>query len=305
MKKKKIKKFLSDWGWYKQTGKDARIRNGRFGGTYEWCADPQHTTGEEHLVKFGNNFDSGWRDPWKMPHGNWHFWDNPELCHLLYPSSVNVKASKDWIRWVKNSILTKASEFTDGTDRINWMLKQLNACVPTWQDLVRELDPTAFQPIKVRNKTALVITSSPNCHLYYYQESIGNWTNRIKEKLNKMGWEVNVVRHKSSRKVRTSSADARLYQQLQNKKPGIVVNQHSASTIEALCSGVPVISTGDHCGGPCITTWKQFINGADPTECNQADFFAWMNVILSNVRHKTEIVNHDFRKNVWQKPFWP
>lgn len=300
----KPKKFLSDWGWYIQKGTDPRIRDTRFEGTYELCAEPTHTDGKQHLVKFGNNFNGTWRDPWKMPHGNWHFWDNPELCHLLYPSTVNPLHQKTWIRWVKNSILTKSSEFTDGTERINWMLKQLNACVPTWQDLVRELDPTAFDPIQIRNKTALIVTSSPNCHLYYYGETIGSWTNRVKEKLNKMGWQVNVIRGKSSRKTRTQSADARLYQQLQNKKPGIIVNQHSASTIEALCSGVPVVSTGDHCGGPCITNWKDFINGADPTTPNEADFFAWMNVILSNIRHKTEIVDRDFRQNKRVLPQW-
>ena len=82
------------------------------------------------------------------------------------------------------------------------------------------------------------------------------------------------------------------------------MNQHSASTIEALCSGVPVVSTGDHCGGDCVTTWNDFVAGADPTTPNEADFFAWMNVILSNIRHKTEIVDRDFRQNKRVLPQW-
>ena len=79
------------------------------------------------------------------------------------------------------------------------------------------------------------------------------------------------------------------------------IGQDLATQITAQ-SGVPVVSTGDHCGGPCITTWTDFVNGKDPTTPNEADFFAWMNVILSNIRHKTEIVDRDYKKNVRISP---
>ena len=55
------KKFLSKWGWFIQQGADQRIRDTKFGGTYEWCPEPSQTSGKEHLVKFGNNFDDTWK----------------------------------------------------------------------------------------------------------------------------------------------------------------------------------------------------------------------------------------------------
>jgi hypothetical protein len=291
---KKVKKFLQNWGWYIQAGTDQRIRETKFGGTYVWCADPQYTNGKEHLVKFGNNFDHTWRHPDMVKHDNWHFWDNPELSHLLYPSTINPRHHKNWIRWVKGEILTSKSEFTDGEKRINWMLRRINAMVPTWQDLVRELDKDSFRPIKIRKKTALMVTSTDMCHWQYYKQSRSDWAKETKAELIKQGYEV-FVRNKNSRKLRTASEDNRLYKQIKQMQPGIVVNQHSASTIEALCTGTPVVVRGKHCGGPCVTEWKDFVQGADPKQPNEADFFAWMNVVLGNIRHKTEIVNNNFR----------
>ena len=79
-------KVLPDWGWYIQRGNDPRIRETAYGGTYEWCKDPQITDGTQHLVKFGNNFVPGeWREPNTVPHRNWHHWDklNNELSQQM------------------------------------------------------------------------------------------------------------------------------------------------------------------------------------------------------------------------------
>ena len=301
----KKKKFLSRWGWFIQQGADQRIRDTKFGGTYQWCPEPTKTSGKEHLVKFGNNFDATWRSHLQIKHDNWHFWDNPEMCHLLYPSSINEKGGKHWMRWIKGDILTTKSEFTNGTDRINKLLNKLNPKLNSWHDLIRELDPTFPNKIDLRSKTAWLVTSSEGCHQWYYNQPRKNWIIETTKELNKKGFKVIGVHTKPTRGQRTGNPNLRLYQKLQNTKPGLIVNQHSASTIEILLAGVPVICRGLHCGGPLVTNWKDFVAGHPPTIPTFSQVEEWMNTILSNTRHKAEVVSNDFYKNADITPTWP
>ena len=274
-------KTLSTWGFYiNPTDKKQKIADSEHDGVYEWCARPQDTTGEQHLVKFGNNFDSTWVHPREVKHDNWHFWDNPEFCHLLYPNPANPQGAKTWIRLVKGSIMTTQTQ-TPGEDYVNQHLKQHSRGVlKTWRDIY------APRPVKHTGKRALIITSSPNCHLFYYQTSREQWRHKIQTHLEKQGWSVE-TRIKTGRKDRNGGNQ--LYKQLETGRYDLVINQHSASTIESILAGVPVVCDNLHCGGNLIVTWDNFIKGADPILPNTAEVEQWMQVILGNIRHKTTI----------------
>lgn len=274
-------KTLTNWGFYRNpTLKKSKIADREHGGVYEYCPKPDKTDEEHHLVKFGNNFDPGWVHPDRVPHRNWHFWDNPEFCHLLYPNPANPQGMKSWVRWVRGEIMTTGSD-TPGEDAVNAMLRShSNNQLRTWRDLYAPRD------IKVHTKTALIVTSSPNCYRYYYGDTREQWLLRVQKVLNRLGWQW-VVRTKQGRKYR--NADNQLYRELETNKYGAVINQHSASTIESLLAGVPVIADRLHCGGPLVRTLEQFEQGADPLTPNTADVEAWMQTILGNVRHKSQL----------------
>lgn len=279
-------KVLPDWGWYIQRGTDPRIREKSYGGTYEWCADPQLTDGTQHLVKFGNNFVRGeWREPNTVPHRNWHHWDNPEFPHLLYTHPANPAGGKSFIRWVRGEIMTTQSD-TPGEDSINSILKDLSkGAITTWRDIYAPRQDT-----RPRKGKVLLVTSTPNCHQWYYNESRTDWIQRVTAELNRQGYTDIEVRGKEGRKTRREQENRRLYHQLEHTRYDFIVNQHSASTIEALLTGCAVVSTGRHCGGDLITTWDQFCQGATPQAPNTADLESWMQHILGNCRWKKQII---------------
>jgi len=278
-------KTLTDWGWYRQTGTDPRIRDRAHGGTYEWCADPQLTDGTQHLVKFGNNFvPGGWREPDIVPHRNWHHWDNPEFPHLLYPNPANPAGAKTFCRWVKGEIMTTQSD-TPGEEAINSVLKDLSkGALHTWRDIYAPCVDT-----RLKTKRVLLVTSTPNCHQWYYHESKADWIQRVTAELHRQGYTDIHIRSKEGRKSRRENESHRLYHQLTHSRYDFIVNQHSASTTEALLTGCAVVSTGRHCGGDLITTWHQFCEGKTPEAPHTADLESWMQHILGNCRWKPQI----------------
>jgi hypothetical protein len=274
-------KTLTTWGWFENATRTKQpIADNHHSGHYRYCARPQDTTGEHHLIKFGNNFDPGWVHPDRVTHRNWHFWDNPEFSHLLYPNPANTAGLKTWIRLVPHSIMTKHSD-TPGEARVNEQLKRDSGGVlTTWRDIY------APRPVVSRGKHALIIASSPNCYRYYYNITRETWLDKIRTGLDKLGW-TSEVRIKTGRGDRNGGNQ--LYRQLETGKYDLIVNQHSASTIESLLAGVPAVCDNLHCGGDLITTWQDFVAGADPVIPNTADVEEWMQVILGNCRHKTEL----------------
>lgn len=278
-------KTLSTWGWYRQCGVDPRIRDTAHGGTYLPCADPQLTDGTQHLVKFGNDFVPGaWREPNTVPHSNWHHWDNPEFPHLLYPNPANPSGGKHFIRWVRGEIMTTQSD-TPGEQAINSVLQDLSKGVlHTWRDIYAPRVDTRPQ-----TKRVLLVTSTPNCHKWYYGETITDWIQRVTAQLNHMGYTDIHIRSKEGRSTRRENEHRRLYHQLEQMRYDFIVNQHSASTVEALLTGCAVVSTGRHCGGDLITTWDQFTQGATPRSPHPTDVEAWMQHILGNCRFKAHL----------------
>ena len=273
-------KTLSNWGWHiAPTNSKCAVADIHHGGTLRYCDKPDQTDGSRWLVKFGNNFDLGWKHHLTVSHKNWWFWDNPELPHLLYDNPANPSGAKTFIRWVKGSIMTASSD-TPGEQRVNDLLRKLsNNTLTTWRDIVAPRD------VRRTRRHALIIASSPNCYRFYYNTTREQWLSKVQHTLEQQGWTWE-LRIKQGRKARRSN---KLMDQLATGHYGLVVNQHSASTMESILAGVPVVCDNDHCGGPLVTQFKDFSEGADPQECTSAEVEQWMQTILGNVRHKSEL----------------
>lgn len=286
-----IKDHGMDWGFYKRVGDGWRVKDISQGGDYqrvnslEECQDPN-----VHLVKLGNNFGPNWIRHTDIPHKNWSFWDNPLIPHFVYPNLANPKGAKDWIRFVPGDILSTPQNVEQGHEqRINSLLTELAKQPTTWRDIV----PT--HSVVDRNSRKILLTpSSMNCYAYYYDDSRERWIEDTKNRLESMGYTVEVW-DKPSRGLRVKGTQWRLYNRLLAGDIRATVSQHSASAIESLCAGVPVIATGPHPCGPLATHELDFFASGELTTCSRDELDAWIVQLLSHTRHKSEIFTGEWR----------
>lgn len=275
-----------NFGWYQRIGTNPRIAITTHGGDYRRLVPGLKPRGD-HLVKFGNNWGSDWIDHKKIVHNNWHFWDNPEIPHFLYPGPHNPKGKKVWVRWCRNDIFSTPENTTVGhADRINYYLTEEAGQKFTWEELVQP------KPVRAKNsKRILICPSSANCYTYYYGLDQKTWIKRCIKMVESRGYEA-VVRYKPGRTARTEQEDLRLVNSLDQF--AATVSQHSASAVESIGAGTPAIVTGPHPAGPLATTREQFLSGEFnlPTD---DQVYQWFELLLSNTRHKVELFT-----GIWQ-----
>jgi hypothetical protein len=274
-----------NWGWYKRVGPGWRIMDQSRGGDYQRvnsideCQDPN-----VHLVKLGNDFGKGWIRHTDIPHSNWHFWDNPLVPQFLYPNAANPQGAKDWIRWVPGAILSHVENTEVGHEqRINALLSQLAGQAMTWRDII-----TTHGLMQNSSRKILLTPSSTNCYIYYYGDTRAEWIRRNTERFTQLGYTVEVW-DKPTRQLRVKGTQWRLYDRLLKGDVRATVSQHSASAIESICAGVPVITTGPHPAGKLATNELNFFADGELVTASRSTVDEWIINLFSHLRHKSEI----------------
>jgi len=175
-----------------------------------------------------------------------------------------------------------------GTDRINNLLKEFSdRSIRHWHDIIKS---RPYQT--VAHKTALIVPSSPNCYVHYYNDTQPNWVNRIVKQLDQMGWQY-AVRMKPGRSQRKNNNE--LYDQLETNKFAVTISQHSVASIDSLLAGIPAVVTGPHCGSEYATPWDEFTQG-NIRHFDQESILDWCDWLLGDTYHKSELKNGTYRR---------
>lgn len=273
---------MLEWGWYQRIEDHWKIGNVSVGGAYRRIQDTGDINGE-HLIKFGNDFGQGWIDHLSIPHMNWHFWDNPEIPHFLYPNPANPKGNKSWVRWVRGDIFSNEINTETGhVDRINDLLTDHAGHPMVWEELLQPLSV-----VKRNSKKILICPSTPNCYHYYYNQNRSEWIDKWSTWVERLGYEP-VVKRKPTRADRNQNENNRLDTILRTDQYLATLSQHSAGAMESIIAGTPVIVTGPHPIGNLATTTEEFQQGILKTP-DQDQVWRWIERVLSNVRHKSEL----------------
>lgn len=262
------------FGWWQWVGPGYGY-DGLKGSNYRRISQ---TNDDNWYIKYGNDFGPSWIDHTTVK--NFYFLDNAELPHLLYPSKINPRGQKEWVRMVPGAILTQ-QQSASGTERVNRLLSDFAGQQITWQDLVKP------QPVRLRDvKRVLLCPSSPNCYEYYYNTTQSAWIKRMTELFASKGYTVD-VRHKPTRDDRRDTRK-RLGAILQSTDYFATVSQHSVSAVESILAGTPAITTGPHPCGNLATPLEQFTSG-EIRRPSLEQTEAWIDALLGNTYHKQEI----------------
>lgn len=282
-----------NWGWWQQKldARDSRIHRDN----YEPCYDIGATDGTRHVFKFGNEWASKpgtefygkpFQHPNTIPHLNWHFWDNPEMPQFLWNRAHNPSASKDWIRWTPSGVFsTMQNTHTGDVKRINTLLQKLAGTKGiTWETIV-DPQPIAYHPTQ---RVLLCPVTAPN-YTHYYNTSQQAWITTWTKWAERLGYSVDV----RIKPPRTQRSQYELTEQLSAREYTATISQHSAAAIESLLAGTPAVVTHptEHPCGPLATTPEQFRAG-DLNLPTKEQAYDWYERLLSNIRHKREVVEH-------------
>jgi len=277
------------WGWHQRVDDNWRVGLTSHGGAFEKISGLSDVTGEM-LIKFGNDFGSDWIDHQLIPHGNWYFWDNPELPQLLNPWSGNPRGNKEFVRFTRGSLFTEKYNSTANAARLDSIIHDLSSGQDTLESLIRPV------PVRLRKtRRVLICPSSPNCFQYYYHCDRSSWLAVWLVWCEQNGYEP-VVRNKPPRDARRNYAETRLYEHLVLEDYAFTISQHSVAAVESILAGVPAMITGPHPIGDLATIPERAAAG--DFELPDSDrVWNWIQRIASNTYHKSELFSgawHEF-----------
>ena len=279
-------------------GESHKIATPEYGGTTQHCRVYKHkgewnTDWSESMIMFGNCWhkEQQWIHPDTIPATTqWHYWDNPELPHLLYQDEHNPLGYKNWCRFVTNHTHTQANT-GGGIERINNQLQQLNKSTRnwTWEKLLQGRHDVVISPVK---KTVLLCPPSISVFEHYYGISVREWKINWIQLLESRGYRVR-IRHKPGRSQREENRN-RLYQQLD--KVAFTVSIHSASAVESILAGVPAVVDGRSCAGPLGTPAQEYKETNQLRLPTVEEQNLWVDQILANTFHKQELYDGSWWK---------
>jgi hypothetical protein len=237
----------------------------------------------------GNHFEQ-FTHARDLKDAEWYYWDNCLLPQLMYPSAANPHGDKDWTRLVYQS--TAPAEITATEGELDQHLARVNEHIHRISNGAKSTlwDIVPVKPVRVRGTRILVCLSAQLTISKWYDESLAELRNRIESWAHPRGYTVE-YREKLPRNKRQGTSS--LTHQLTEQDYRFAVCTHSASALEVLATGTPVVALGAEAAHTLNTTWQQMQNDqlTTPTE---DDVRSQILRILTTVWHKQELLTGDW-----------
>jgi len=289
------------WGPFNILGdKPWKLKIQQMGGSvcYPYDYNPRHAKishgpGDADLSKpiimKGNHFEN-FTHARDLGLANWYYWDNCLVPQLMYPSEANPCGGKDWTRLVYRStapaeITATEGELAQHLARVNEHIRRIStgASRSLW-------DVVPVKPVSVRGTRILVCLSAQLTIAKWYDAGLADLRNRIESWAHPRGYTVE-YRDKQDRKSRQGTHS--LTHQLLTQDYRFVICTHSASALEVLATGTPVVALGAEAAHDLKTPWAKMLND-ELTTPTEDDVRNQILRILPTVWHKQELLTGDW-----------
>lgn len=241
------------------------------------------------IIMKGNHFEQFTHER-DLASAEWYYWDNCLIPQLMSPSAANPTGHKDWTRLVYKStapeqITATDSELAQHLARVNEHIHRIStgASHSLW-------DVVPIKPVTVRGTRILVCLSAQLTISNWYAESLADLRARIELWAEPRGYTVE-YRDKQSRQHRTGTRS--LTHQLLAQDYRFVICTHSASALEVLATGTPVVALGAEAAHDLNTPWHKMLND-ELTTPTADDIHNQILRILPTVWHKQELLTGDW-----------
>lgn len=261
------------WGYY------------AIGGEHPVSVDLVNTT-QTYLLR-GCEPHTMFKPGTEPPRFRWFWQDNSLLPHLRYPHAHNPKAKKTWqrITYCGWTVPAKYPPQPEHRDRVNTLLREHSQGVI--QDIadiwggIRSTSPLS-------NRHCLVIRSSDRNYREYYNTTWNTWWNRTRPVLEHYGFTYE-IRNKVGIDARTTN---QITDQLRNGGFDCALANHSAALSEAVCIGLPVITTSEWNPAVSVATpWDHFVEHGDVELYDATLIDEWVTRLCGYTYHATELDN--------------
>ena len=241
------------------------------------------------IIMKGNHFEA-FTHARDLANTEWYYWDNCLVPQLMMPSAANPHGEKHWTRLVYRSTAPEAitateAELEQHLLRVNEQIRRIsNGAANSIWDII------AVKPVRVRGTRILVCLSAQLTISKWYNESLADLRNRIESWAEPRGYTVE-YREKTARKHRVGTES--LEHQLLNNDYRFVICTHSASALEVLATGTPVVALGAEAAHGLNTPWSKMLND-ELTTPTADDIQSQITRMLTTVWHKQELLTGDW-----------
>ena len=241
------------------------------------------------IIMKGNHFEA-FTHARDLANTEWYYWDNCLVPQLMSPSAANPHGEKHWTRLVYRSTAPEAITATEGELaqhllRVNEQIRRIsNGSANSIWDII------AVKPVRVRGTRILVCLSAQLTISKWYNESLADLRARIESWATPRGYTVE-YREKTARKHRVGTES--LEHQLLNNDYRFVICTHSASALEVLATGTPVVALGAEAAHGLNTPWTKMLND-ELTTPTEDDIRSQITRMLTTVWHKQELLTGDW-----------
>jgi hypothetical protein len=211
----------------------------------------------------------------------------------MYVGAANPYGDKSWTRLVYKStaperITATDSELAQHLARVNDHIRRIShsRSHSLW-------DVVPVKSVRVRGTRILVCLSAQLTISKWYDQSLADLRNGIESWAQARGYTVE-YREKTARKYRTGTQT--LTHQLLTNDYRFVICTHSASALEVLATGTPVVALGAEAAHTCNTPWSKMIND-ELTTPTADDIQNQIVRILPTVWHKQQLLTGDWTRS--------
>lgn len=226
--------------------------------------------------------------PGEEPQGFRWFWqDNAMLPHLRYPHAHNPLALKTWQRITYRgwTVPQKYPPQPEHRIRVNSLVELHSRGVI--QDIT-DIWGGSRSTSPLSNRHCLVIRSSDRNYREYYNTTWHRWWEECRPELERLGFTYE-VRNKVGIDQRNND---QVTDQIRDGGFDCVLGNHSAALSEAVCIGVPVITTSPwNPASSVATSWNHFVEHGDVKIYDATLIDEWVTRLCGYTYHTTELDN--------------